>query len=79
MLGVRFGSHLLVCMVILYLVIQCPTVNLIYSLGVEGGEGGRYDHSMSTRIFTLKFNKDIHTSSENYKESGYGINSCLLN
>jgi hypothetical protein len=37
--------------------------------------GDLYDHLMNTNIFTLIMKeKDIHTSSENYEESGYGLN-----
>ena len=36
-----------------------------------------YDHVMSTRNFTLIMNK-VFMSSENYEESGYGLDSDLL-
>ena len=36
-----------------------------------------YDHFMTMRIFTLIMNQDIHMSSENCEESGYGLDLDL--
>jgi hypothetical protein len=37
-----------------------------------------YDHLISTKNFHFDSEQDIHTSSKDYDESGYGLNLDLL-
>ena len=38
-----------------------------------------HDHLLSSKIFTLIINQDIHWSFRNYEENGYGYNFDFLN
>ena len=40
--------------------------------------GDLYDHLMSTRIFIMMMSKNIHMSTKNYAESGYGLKLDML-
>ena len=44
----------------------------------QPNQGDLYDHLMSTSILTLVMKKDVHATSKEYDESGYGHDLDLL-
>ena len=48
------------------------------SEGLEFNWGGSYDHLISTRIFTIKFNKIFIQAPKKFRKVGYSLNLDLL-
>jgi hypothetical protein len=74
--GSKNGQKKDVCLKKIKLHAQNILTILVSIVNRIGGE--QYDHLMSTGIFTLIMNENIHMTSENDKNNGYGHNMDLL-
>ena len=70
--GSKNGHQNDMCLEEIGLCVQNMSTILSSIINIIGGD--LYDHSITTRIFTLIFD----TNSKNYEESGYGFNSSSV-